>query len=72
MFVRFLALFLVATTSLAVADDAPAKKPASPNSGKKLVVERVVAVVNDAIILASELEARMTPVRGGAMQIADP
>jgi parvulin-like peptidyl-prolyl isomerase len=71
MFVRFLALFLVATTSLAVADDAPAK-PASPNSGKKLVVERVVAVVNDAIILASELEARMTPVRGEAMQIADP
>lgn len=71
MFVRFLALFLVATTSIAVAEDAPAK-PASPNSGKKLVVERVVAVVNDAIILASELEARMTPVRGEAMQIADP
>jgi len=36
------------------------------------LVERVVAIVNDAIILASELEARMLPVRGDAMQIADP
>jgi peptidyl-prolyl cis-trans isomerase SurA len=51
--------------------ETPAEKK-SPNSGKKLIVERVVAVVNDAIILASELEARMTPVRGEAMQIADP
>jgi peptidyl-prolyl cis-trans isomerase SurA len=36
------------------------------------VVERVVAIVNDAIILASELDARMTAVRGEAMQIAEP
>src|SRR6185295_2829032 len=47
-------------------------KPKSPNAGKKLVVERVVAIVNDAIVLASELEARMTAVRGEANQIADP
>jgi peptidyl-prolyl cis-trans isomerase SurA len=43
----------------------------SPNAGKKLIVERVVAVINDAIILASELEARLLPVRNEAMQIPD-
>jgi peptidyl-prolyl cis-trans isomerase SurA len=44
----------------------------SPNAGRKVVVERVVAIVNDAIILASELDARMVPVRAEAMQIQDP
>lgn len=58
-------------------DDAPPPKKedgkvASPNAGRKLVVERVVAIVNDAIILSSELEARMIPMRNEAMQIADP
>jgi parvulin-like peptidyl-prolyl isomerase len=43
----------------------------SPNAGKKVVVERVVAIVNDAIILASELDARMVPVRTEAMNIVD-
>ncbi|MBA2538638.1 MAG: peptidylprolyl isomerase [Deltaproteobacteria bacterium] len=47
------------------------KKPKSPNTGRKVVVERVVAIVNDAIILASELDARMVPVRTEAAQIAD-
>ena len=50
--------------------DKPDKK--SPNAGKKIVFERVVAVINDAIILRSELEARMVPVIGEAQQIADP
>ena len=50
---------------------APAVKK-SPNAGKKVVVERVVAIVNDAIILASELDARMVPVRNEASQITDP
>lgn len=44
----------------------------SPNAGKKIVFERVVAVINDAIILRSELDARMVPVIGEAQQIADP
>lgn len=61
-------LLLLALAPPAYANDKPTK---SPNSGKKAVVERVVAVVNDAIILQSELEARMVPVRGEAMQIAD-
>ncbi|MBS1122334.1 MAG: PpiC-type peptidyl-prolyl cis-trans isomerase [Deltaproteobacteria bacterium] len=54
--------------------DTPAKpaRPTSPNAGKKVIVERVVAIVNDAVILASELDARMVPVRTEASQIADP
>jgi peptidyl-prolyl cis-trans isomerase SurA len=51
-------------------DKDPKKK--SPNAGRKVVVERVVAIVNDAIILASELDARMVPVRAEANQIQDP
>ncbi len=47
------------------------KKPKSPNSGRKVVVERVVAIVNDAIILASELDARMVPIRNEAASITD-
>ncbi|HEU0034757.1 MAG TPA: peptidylprolyl isomerase [Kofleriaceae bacterium] len=80
----FVLLFLVPSVVLAQpkpddkkpagpATQAPAQpaKPKSPNSGKKVVVERVVAIVNDSIILASELEARMIPVRNEAMQITD-
>ena len=43
----------------------------SPNAGKKIELERVVAVVNDAIILQSELEARLQPVMQEAQQIPD-
>jgi peptidyl-prolyl cis-trans isomerase SurA len=42
------------------------------NAGKKLRLERVVAVVNDAVILQSELDARLIPVRAEAEQIQDP
>lgn len=38
---------------------------------KKVIVDRVVAVVNDAIILDSELQSRMIPVLADAQQIAD-
>jgi parvulin-like peptidyl-prolyl isomerase len=63
--------------ALALAAGAPSaalaqKAPASPNGGKKMALERVVAVVNDAIILQSELEARLVPVRAEAEQIQDP
>ena len=47
-------------------------KPTSPNTGKKMSLERVVAVVNDSIVLQSELEARLIPVRAEAEQIQDP
>jgi peptidyl-prolyl cis-trans isomerase SurA len=67
--VRKLLILIVALGSAGVA---AAQKPASPNAGKKLALERVVAVVNDAIILQSELEARLVPVRAEAEQIQDP
>ena len=41
----------------------------SPNAGKKIHLEKVVAIVNDAIILQSELEARLQPVMQEAQQI---
>jgi parvulin-like peptidyl-prolyl isomerase len=64
MIVRILAVLLV-LSSVAWADK-------SPNAGKKEHLDRVVAVVNDAIILQSELDARLVPVRQEAAQIADP
>lgn len=64
MYVRILALLLV-LSSVAWADK-------SPNAGKKEHLDRVVAVVNDSIILQSELDARLVPVRAEAAQIADP
>jgi len=45
---------------------------ASPNKGKKLRVDYVVAVINDAIILNSELEVRRLPVLAETQQITDP
>jgi peptidyl-prolyl cis-trans isomerase SurA len=40
-------------------------------AGRKVVVDRVVAVVNDAIIMQSELEVRIAPLRQETQQIAD-
>jgi parvulin-like peptidyl-prolyl isomerase len=50
------------------ASPAAAQTPA----GRKVVVDRVVAVVNESIIMNSELEARMAPLRAETAQIADP
>ncbi|HEY0190363.1 MAG TPA: peptidylprolyl isomerase [Kofleriaceae bacterium] len=44
----------------------------SPNRGRRIKVEYVVAIVNDAIILSSELQARSSPVLAEAAQITDP
>ena len=73
MSMRKLLLAILLVPSVAPAAYANDKTPAtkSPNAGKKAIVERVVAVINDAIIMQSELDARMVPVRGEAMQIAD-
>lgn len=73
MLVRKLLILLVAIAPVvaAAAPDDKAAKPKSPNAGKKIIFERVVAVINDSIILRSELEARMVPVIGEAQQIAD-
>ncbi|HTR52831.1 MAG TPA: peptidylprolyl isomerase [Kofleriaceae bacterium] len=81
---RKLAFWLALTASAVAAADPPsegsgsdsgdAKTPApeSRNAGKHVALERVVAVVNDAIILESELDARLVPLRAEAQQIADP
>lgn len=55
---------------VAVASDHAAAP--SRNAGQKLYLERVVAIVDDSIILQSELEARLVPLRAEAEQIADP
>jgi parvulin-like peptidyl-prolyl isomerase len=49
-------------------------KPAASTASRvpKVKVDYVVAIVNDAIILNSELEARRVPVLSEAQQIADP
>jgi peptidyl-prolyl cis-trans isomerase SurA len=65
MTVRTLLLVLVLGLSAAAVADP------SPNAGKKLHLERVVAVVNDAIILQSELDARLQPVMQEAQNIPD-
>ncbi len=43
----------------------------SKNAGRKVHLERVVAVVNDSVILQSELDARLIPLRAEAEQITD-
>lgn len=67
----FLVLLLVAQVASAAPDAAGSAAP-SPNAGKKFSLDRVVAVVNDSVILQSELDARLAPVRAEAEQIADP
>jgi peptidyl-prolyl cis-trans isomerase SurA len=77
-FVRYAisaALISLASPVLAqapVAAGEPVKKTTSPNAGKRVTVERVVAVVNNSIIMRSELDARLLPVVAEADSIADP
>lgn len=49
---------------------AGAQAPAKPKSAK-VVADRIAAVVNDQVILISELDQRMLPLRAEAAQIAD-
>jgi peptidyl-prolyl cis-trans isomerase SurA len=69
-----LLLASVVTVSVpALADkDAALAAGAASGAGKKLVLDRVVAIVNNAIILSTELDVRMVPVIGEANQISDP
>jgi peptidyl-prolyl cis-trans isomerase SurA len=46
------------------------KKPSKP--GQKLVVDKVVAIVNDAVILHSELMRRVAPLTADLDEVADP
>ncbi len=71
MTVRSLSAVLAAVAMFAPVAASAQPKPASPNAGRKVIVERVVAVINDSIVLRSELDARMIPVIGEAQSIAD-
>lgn len=55
-----------------VAPKGTAKPKAARAKGETFVLDRVVAVVNDAVILASELEVRMLPMLPDVEEIADP
>jgi peptidyl-prolyl cis-trans isomerase SurA len=71
--VRTLCLFVMVAVLGGPAGAQPAPRDhRSPNAGKKFQLERVVAVVNDSIILQSELEARLLPLQAQAAQITDP
>lgn len=74
MNVRKLSALLLATTLATgtAAAQAPTPKTTSPNAGKKVIYERVVAVINDSIILRSELDARMIPLLQDVQSISDP
>jgi len=65
--VRVLAFLIVLVPYVTGADTA--RKPTGAN---KVVADRIAAVVNDAVILVSELDLRMLPMRAQAMEIADP
>ena len=57
---------LLVTTSAAWAQES-----ARPADSGRVVIERVVAAVNDAVILQSELDTRMVPLLAGLQSIED-
>lgn len=69
-----LAVVTLGAPTLAHASDppAPTTAPTAPAKKPHVIAERVVAIVNDAIILESELEARMLPLLAEIDQIQDP
>lgn len=68
---RKVALLLLVAASWAGGRAHAETKPASRNAGQKVSLERVVAIVNDSIILQSELDARLTPMIAQAQAIPD-
>lgn len=68
--VTLAALVLLALAGPAAAQRGDAPRPA--RAGQAFVVDRVVAVVNDQIILASELDTRLLPLLGDLEGIRDP
>jgi peptidyl-prolyl cis-trans isomerase SurA len=70
--VRKTLFVLMLAGTAAYAGDTKKDATSSRNSGQKVSLEKVIAIVNDSIILQSELDARLTPVRAEAEQIQDP
>lgn len=50
---------------------AGAEGPSKPAKPQKVVADRIAAIVDDSVILVSELDQRMLPLRTEAMAIAD-
>jgi peptidyl-prolyl cis-trans isomerase SurA len=67
-----LLLVLGVTLAATTASAQPRKAAAPAKRGKTFIVERVVAVVNDAVILSSELDVRVLPMLADVEGIADP
>jgi peptidyl-prolyl cis-trans isomerase SurA len=65
-----LAVLLVAQVASAQPKGGPGDEGGRRERGK-IIVDRVVAIVNDAVILDSELQARLIPVLADTAQIAD-
>lgn len=69
---RTLAVLFMVLVASGAATAQPSREHRSPHAGKRFALDRVVAVVNDTIILQSELDARLLPLRAQAAQITDP
>ncbi len=64
------ALGLAALAGVARAEDAPAK--AAGTSGKREVVDRIVAIIDNEIVTERELNAKVKPYLGQLDEIKDP
>jgi peptidyl-prolyl cis-trans isomerase SurA len=65
----FLVLAVLVATPVAAQQP---KKLASSGTGKRITIERVVAVVNDTVILESELTQRSRPMMAELDKVEDP
>lgn len=65
------ALFLTILVPYIAGAEAPTKTTAKTTAKSKVIADRIAAVVNDQVILVSEVDQRMMPLRTDAMGIAD-
>jgi parvulin-like peptidyl-prolyl isomerase len=68
-------LVVVAFAPVVAAQPQPPKDKPAPQAkppGKQVIVDRVVAIINDAIVLDSELRMRLVPVLADTESISDP
>jgi parvulin-like peptidyl-prolyl isomerase len=69
---RLRSLLAACVAIAVVAPPATAQPDGGRPAPQAFVVDRVVAVINDAVVLASELELRMLPLLADVEEIADP
>lgn len=71
MMQRLIVSALAAATALTVASDARAQKKPKKESAGRVLVDRVVAVINEEVILHSELMRRVVPLSADLEQISE-